>query len=633
MAKKYTPDEAKKCIEERITFTDTAWRPTRDMYSEIYSLYRFFSGTDAEAARGERSNIFIPLAFANIETKLPRIVQSLIGQDDWFKAFARSGRDVKNAEWMTKVMRFQLNDEINSFFPLMMWWKECMIYGNSYMFVGWNRETANIKRRFPNFFGSEIIGYDYRSEEETTYDSVSLNHLDLWDCFPAPFGKKINGTRFERMPYFLLRSEPSAEYLRQLASKQDLSGQSILDKKAVEDIIRRFPQGTGDVEKERRDRMSFNRMVETNHRDTYAPRYVMWTMFEPDWWVSIIENTIVRNNENPYGDNKIPIAAAFDTPVPHEHMAIGQIEPIIKLQYYANDLENIKLDYLMKATNPGGLINQESFLDPTKFQDDPDGIHLVKGDPRLAYMTTQNTNFNLTKTENEQVNLERLMDKTLGQSDVSRGQSRTQQDTATEIVALIEQANFRFDLSIRLLKNESLTPMLELIASRNQLFWQHGKEIIEYDQSGQEQFIGIPVSRIIGDFRFKMLINPIQGNKFAYAQTLIRFLDVVNNSQGQNPNLVKEIAKFLQIDNFEQLMDDKAKQALLMIVQAAKEGLLENSKQASAVLGGVLNVLAPKGSPEAAAISATTGTGKSSKAGNPAQDERGIAAQMGQGMK
>lgn len=616
MPQKYNNDQASEIIQSRICITERSMSSKRALFEEIYGLYRFWSGDfNAEISAGERSNIFIPLAFSIIETKLPRLVQALLSLDPWFEVEGRNAKDQENAEFQSRVLQFQLDEEINAFYALVMWWKESLIYGNSYQFIGWDKETANIEKRVPVGYGNQIIGYDFKSEKEVVYDGIALNHLDLFDCFPAPYGTRINGRAFERMPYFIVRSEPNTEYLRQLVEME------VLDKDKIEGIIKRFPSGSGEIDRNRTNRMGKSRMISEN-TDKHAPRFEMYTMFENDWWVSSIEGEVVRNRANPFGDNKIPIVGAFDTPVPHEHTAIGQIEPIIKLQYYENDIENLKLDFLMKAINPGALISQDSFLDPTAFQNDPDGIHIVRGNPNNAYSLVQRPNANAFNSTNEQINIERLIDKVLGQSDVSRGQSSKGKDTATEIVSMIEQANFRFDLSVRLLKNESLVPLLDMMASRNQRFWPFEKEIKTYDEDGNPEFVNVPVSNLIGNWRFKIKTNPARGNKLAFSQTLIRFLDVVNADAGRHPELVKEIAKFLEIGNIQNMLANPAEDAIKLIIQAANEGLLQNSQQAALILSKVTEILAPPGSGIAKSISGPTPM---------AQDNQDIAAQMGRG--
>lgn len=616
MAKKYEDLEARDIVQTRVSITRRAWREKRDLWNEIFSLYRFWTNIEPDVSLGERSNIFVPLAFSVIETKTPRIVQALLSFDPFFEVEGRNARFQQNARYHSDLLWFQLQDEMNAFFPLMMWFKEALMYSNSYMFVGYEKEISKVRERFPVQFGSEIIGYDYRQVEDVTYDGPTLNHLDLFDCFPAPFGTRINGRPFEKMPYFIVRSEPTAEFLKDLASK------GILDKKAVEDVLRKFPLGTGFIDRERTDRMAYNRMTTTHLWDKNAPRYEMFTMYEHDWWVSIIDTDLVRNSENPFGDNKIPIVQAIDTPVPHEHFGIGQIEPIIKMQYYANDIENLRLDHLMKSINPGSLISNEAFLDPQKFMDDPDGTHIVRGNPANAHLLIQRPNANAFNSLNEQLNIERLIDKTLGQSDIGRGQKQRGADTATENVALIEQMNIRFDLSTRLLKHESMMPLLNMLLERNQMFFPNEKEIRLHNDSGEPEFAKMTPYNLLGKYRFKIKTNPAQGNRTVYAQTLMKFLQIVSADEGRNPGLVREVAKFLDIGNLDEILANPAENAVMTIVQASQQGLLANSKQAALVLSAVLGQLAPQGSPIAQKLK-----GSQQK---PARDEQDLARQQGQ---
>src|SRR3990167_9240199 len=129
---KYNEDTARDLISDRIAITERAWTNKRALWEEIYELYRFYTSIDTAASLGERSNIFIPLAFSIIETKLPRLVQALLSLDPWFAVEGRNAKDHQNAEFMSRVLQFQLEEECNAFHTLTMWFKEALIYGNSY---------------------------------------------------------------------------------------------------------------------------------------------------------------------------------------------------------------------------------------------------------------------------------------------------------------------------------------------------------------------------------------------------------------------------------------------------------------------------------------------------------------------
>jgi len=155
------------------------------------------------------------------------------------------------------------------------------------------------------------------------------------------------------------------------------------------------------------------------------------------------------------------------------------------------------------------------------------------------------------------------------------------------------------------------------------LFFPHEKEISAYRESGEPEFMKIQLSQILGNYRFKIKTNPMHGSKTVYAQNLMKFLQVVSADQGRHPALVKEIAKYLEIQNANEMFDNPAERALQMIIQAHNEGLLANSKQAALILGEVVNILAPQGSETA------TRMGKQI---TPPTNEAGVGSQMGQEM-
>ena len=99
---KYDDAKASEIVQDRIAITERAWVNKRALWDEIYSLYRFYTDVDASVSAGERSNIFIPLAFSIIETKLPRLVQALLSLDPWFIVEGRNSKDQQNAELYLK---------------------------------------------------------------------------------------------------------------------------------------------------------------------------------------------------------------------------------------------------------------------------------------------------------------------------------------------------------------------------------------------------------------------------------------------------------------------------------------------------------------------------------------------------
>lgn len=602
---KYQPDFAKSLILDRITRSENYLRPMRDLWNEIYSLYVSYTRNYAEVLSGNRANVFVPYVFSKIETKLPRIIQAMVGNEDWFKVIGVGDEDDTNAEYHDKLMKYQFSNEIDTIFFFMTWYKECMLYGNSFVGIFYEKEIKQIKARTPKYVDEQgnnlypnIIGYDFKPKEKIVYDGVALVPFDIFDCYPAPIGNKVNGLKREAMDYFIIRSEPSAEYLKSMVEKTEIAELHGWDKAKVLDVVNKKPNGAGELDRNRTERMAFRGMRTVSDDDYGNPHYEMYTMWEDDAVVSIIDNEIVRNvgpDKFPFYEMRKPIVMALDTPVPHELFALGQIKPILRLQYYAQDLENAKLDSIMDLVYPGyfASIDQVDKDYINILRRNMRGLHVCSGNPMTAIASIQKSDKSLVAT-NEQINLERLINMTLGSSDIISGQPQAKGDaTATEIMSQIEQANFRFDLSIRLLKDFSHKELLLMTIDRNAQYAPDEKLIRVMNEDGQPIRLNITPDNLIGNFDVMVKTSPVQGNKLVWAQNLIKFLDILNNDNGQHPDLVRQIGQALGIDSAQDYIKNPAQEALAIIVQAGQEGLLENGEQAALVLKAVLDKLAP----------------------------------------
>jgi hypothetical protein len=600
---KYEPIYAKNLILDRITRSENYLRPMRDLWNEIYSLYLCYTKNYAEILSGQRANVFVPYVFSKIETKLPRIIQAMVGSEDWFKMIGVGEEDDEVAEAHDTLAKFQFSNEIDTIFFFMTWYKEAMLYGNSFSGVFYEKEVKKVKSRTPKYTDEmgnnlypNIIGYDFKPKEKTVYDSIALIPFDIFDCYPAPVGNKVNGLKREAMDYFIIRSEPSAAYLKSMVENPEIAEFHGWDKKAVMKLIE-TKRGAGQLDRNRTERMAYRGMTTVESDDYDNPHYEMFTMWEDDSVISIIENDIVRNvgpDKFPFYEMRKPIVMALDTPVPHEMFALGQIKPILRLQYYAQDLENAKLDSILDIVYPGYFANIEQVDKEyiNVLRRNMRGLHPCVGNPDTAIRPIQKTDKSLVAT-NEQVNLERLINMTLGSSDIISGQPSSKQDTATEIMSQIEQANFRFDLSIRLLKDFSHKELLLMMIDRNTQFCPEEKAVRIVGPEGELIRKTITPDMLIGNIDVMVKTSPMMGNKLAWAQNLIRFLDILNQDNGQHPELVRQIGQALGLDNAEDYIANPAQEALQIIVQASQEGLLQNGEQAALVLKAVLDKLAP----------------------------------------
>lgn len=601
---KYKDDYVKELILDRKSKSESFMRPNWDAFAEIYSLYVCYTKSYSDILTGNRANVFVPYVFSKIETKLPRIIQATLSGDDWFQVIGAEEDYDNNAKMHDKLMKYQFEAEIDKIFFFMTWWKECMLYGNSFSGVFYEKEKKKVRGKVPRYIDKtgnnlypHILGYDYKMKDKVTYDGISLIPFDIFDCLPAPKGNKVNGLRREAMDYFIIRSEPSISYLKSMVEDKELADMHGWNREAVLKFINSHPNGTGDLDRTRTERMGYRNMSSVGDDDYANPHYEMYTMWEDDCVISIIENEIVRNcgpDKFPFDEMSKPIVMALDTPVPHELFALGQIKPILRLQYYAQDLENAKLDSIFDLVYPGYFVNTDQIADGylNILKQNFRGLHPCVGSPDTVVRPIQKQDKSLVAT-NEQINLERLLNMALGSGDILSGVSEKKDTTLGEIQTQVEQANYRFDLSVRLLKDFSVKELLLKIIDRNKQYSPKIKNIQLKNEEGELEREQIENEGLQGNFDVLVKTSPMMGNKLLYAQNLLRFLDILNKDQGQHPELVRVIGKSLGIEDAGDYIANPKQEVIAMIVQAAQEGLLENGQQAALILKAVLDKLAP----------------------------------------
>jgi len=590
MAKKYTDLEALKIIQDRKSITEKYWSSYHDDFQEIYDAYKFYQRSDSAVERGEKTNMFIPYCFAQIETKIPRVIQAIFAYDPFFKTVGVGEEDRAKTEGVNHLLWHQLKNEIDTFWAILTWLKEASIYGNSFMYVPWVKQERMLKRKVPKYIGQHLVGYDYVKQNVIKKDQPDLQPIDIFDCFPAPFGSRI-----QDMPYFIVRSEPTAQFIKDLADK------GFYDKKAAKATLKK-ESGAGFLDKTRHNRLVTSGLAPVFAEDPRAPRYEMYTCWEDDWMIVEVDNEILYNGETPFEEQEIPIVGAVDTPVPHELFAFGQIKPILRMNYYANDILGLNLDNFYNIVSPGLLVKRSANMNIANFENNPQGMHPV--DTLDALKSVERGSEQIDTMNNIGI-LERMMNLTSGSGDVVRGLQASKGDqTAREVMALIGQANYRFDLSVKVFKEFSLRRLLKMLLWRNQGFMPMEKSIRIHGENGIEYPI-LALDDVLGNFDFDLKISPIQGDKIAWANNLIKFLDIVNIDQGQHPELVSQIGQALGVDASDQFTGNPALEAAAMIAAAQKDGLMNHkdpavrAKQAFTVLAGVFQKLAPKDSKNA----------------------------------
>ena len=80
-----------------------------------------------------------------------------------------------------------------------------------------------------------------------------------------------------------------------------------------------------------------------------------------------------------------------------------------------------------------------------------------------------------------------------------------------------------------------MIPLLDLISERNVMFWpSSGREIVKYKQTGEPEFVNIPVSKIIGKYRFVFFFIPGGKSHFRSADNKFKLARCADFITGAN---------------------------------------------------------------------------------------------------
>ena len=590
---KYKDDIALNLIEDRKVQARTYKKPYEDLFNELYRLYRFYQKPTEKVISGDIPNYVIPYIYSQIETKLPRIIQSVWAFRPFFKILGVEDEDKKQAKSNQEILEHQVYNEMNFLKFLIIWWKQALLYGTSFAISLWEKEVKKVSVRSQLTNEEIALGIpSVQKEDQVVYDGHDIRALDIFDCFPAPFGTCIQGRKADRLPYFILRQEVSGDFIRGLMGSKDREGKSLYVDSALRTTLTK-EGGAGDINRERRERLQVLGRTENVFLDANTSRYEMFTMFEDDAIVTSIDSLLVRNGDNPLFEQEIPILMAQDTPVPHELFAIGHAEPLIKTNHYMNDLINLEITNLQRIIHPGLLTSVDSRINIDALKNNLSGIHPVRGNPATAIAPIV-MGSNAIQGKFGRIELERLGDRVVGSDSVVGGQPQTRGDaTATEIQTRIQQSSIRFNLSVLFLMESSLKPLIKKMLQRNHQFLPEEKRVRIFNQADT---ILLRRDDLMGNFDVSIKIAPLQGNKQAWASTLINFLNIASKTRGSNPGLVRRIAEALELEDVEELITDPGRNALQFILQAAQKGQLKNPDNIPKVLNQVMELLAPPGS-------------------------------------
>ncbi len=578
MAKK----DPNKNLNKYLTRIEAAEKHRDNSYKELwarcYKRWRNYVDQLIDPDTGkivtDRSNISIPYTFVQVETILPRLVETLFAARPYTAVRDREPSDLPNAKNMEVLLDWQMNERFDIRDLFLVGLKETCIYGTGIAYTGWKWEQREVikKQLMPvtepdPFTGEDVPVYDEVTGEEVTdwqpvrmneieYDDPELKFIDLGLFYVDPNAEDIDDARYCGHDEFQTKE--------QLQKMVDLGIYKINWKKVPRDKSKNEAR---DYRMSQVGLPTTDDQIEESDDDALIRVTHYW---EDDKHVVLLNRGyIAADGENPFWHKHKPYRKGVYTIVPHEFYGMGIVELLEDLQDELNTERNMRIDFrafilrrmfkVRRGSNvskkqlkwkQGGIVEVDEMDDIQEF-----GVSDVAGS---AFA--------------EETTIKQDMRDCAGAHDVVMGTSQNR-ETATTTMTKDNNASIRFKMVISSLEKKLLVGVSRLMMQMNQQYIDLPKWIRVNGEDGANVPVQISPEDIQGEFDLIAAGSSVEplANKEAFKQRMIELYNVA----GQDPvyqmfpekriKLLKKVFESFDIKDSEHLLptDEEFQQALM----------------------------------------------------------------------
>lgn len=309
-----------------------------------------------------KARVFDPRVFRVIETITPRMVAN----EPSGSFYPREEGDVAVSKIFSELIKYDWR-KAEMFDKLVKFVKSMLIFGTAFGRVYWDYQEKPVKRMVPKKIGGQMVWTPKNTEEimVTIADNPNFEPLDIYDCFPDP-----NATDLRNMRWFIYRSYKTLEELKAENETRGTEYWKNLDK--LEAIIKDKKSdktATGQQLTDNNYRQHRRTMVGADDftvQDNSNPALTILRRFDHEGWTDIVQNCdgiVIRDIENPYFNQDLPIVYGVDYPYPGELFGMGEIEPVDRIQRAINAVLNQRLDNVNLTLNNMWKVKKGSGVD------------------------------------------------------------------------------------------------------------------------------------------------------------------------------------------------------------------------------------------------------------------------------
>jgi hypothetical protein len=452
-----------------------SWRkPYENLWNEVYRLYLSVLQSFKTPTRAK---IFIPVTFQVIEAALPKLLNVIVAQRDFFEVIpdddVESEREV--AGRIKKLILHQF-DKAKFLIKFVDFLKQLLLYGTSYMYLYWKVKREWVWTRTPiredvTFLGfrlgSRIIRWEESKAYEVTERRPEIDILDVLDVYPDPMASNEDEGRG-----LWIRTWMDDEEIKELGRGKfpvyantdhpDLKGG-----KAASGTYSEVRQARYGARGQNDPTVSSGGKVEV---------LVRWGKCDLDNDGIKEETMVVIGNRrvllaahaNNFHHQKRPLIRSTLFPVPREWFGVGLIEPVIPLQHELNTVRRQRLDNINLILNRMWKVNTLADVDLDTLVSSPNGTVLTDDmDAVEALVTPDVTQSSYNDAAVIQADIENV---TAPRSVQGIPESGRLGRTARGAQLIITQALEKFGTAARLTEEIAIKRMLELWHALNMQF-------------------------------------------------------------------------------------------------------------------------------------------------------------------
>ena len=454
------------------------WRNYDDLKSD-YSAAR--QANDTDGARGVLLDggrewgglLFIPYAFATVETVVPRVITN---PPKW-QGRPRKSEAAESAEAVQDLMN-QEQQNINYELLLQPTARRGLKFGLGVQFAYWQKKSRKMDRNVPARRG----GYQTVEQEVTLREGPMVEDVDIYDFFWDESAKNI-----ETCDDVVRRTWRSNRYVERMIE----SGQWFkVDMEAV----------NGMASPSKRDEIWAGRMKAQglSKMDTREGRlHEVWEYHDCDYVYTVLDgNILVAADRTPFYHRSLPFQVYRPTMVEGEMPGIGEIEPIEDLVAELNTLRSQRRDNATFVLNRA-YAYAEGFVNRKNLKIGPGMAIPTQGDPREAIFPLPVEDIPASGYAEENA-MKQDIELASGVSEVTAGSQAAGEsagsETATGIQLVQAAANVRIAMKAKMLVLEVGKPT---VWQFQDLYAQHTLEPFEMridDSDSQEGYRFIEVT-------------------------------------------------------------------------------------------------------------------------------------------